>query len=207
MKNIHNITINLANGEEKYYYYNTSFDCLEKHSSRGIERQFALSRVPVDLFRLQQFLGFDINLDDVFVDTYDFRSDTYWLMTEDTDPENLVKLYQVLLDKFALSLETFLHWAGYLNELKINSLQECATKKCIACIRVPLQSKKLKIYARPFRHHSFKIAKKVHDRLHEIFGTESKTLKQQLDTGGVSYDFSDGRIVLFTQNDSIRLLR
>lgn len=204
---IHNFTINLQTLEEKVYEYNTSFDYLKKRSNTGTETQFALSRVPVDLFKLQTFLGDDILLDDVLVDTCDFQSDTFWLMTEESTPQQLVKLYQRLLVKYQLAEEDFLSWAGYLNTLTVSSLLECAQQKCIACIRVPLQSNRLKIYARPFRYHQFTVEQSILARVKEVLNCDDESFQLQLDAGGVSYDFSDGRIVLFTQNDALKKLR
>lgn len=204
---IHNYTINIANNEEKFYYYNASFDCLEKHSKKGIERQFSLSRLPADLSKLQTFLGWDIQLDDIYVDTYDFQSDSYWLMTEDTTTSTLIQLYQVLLEKYKVSESNFLYWAGYLNNLIINNLEECAQKKCIACIRLPLSSNRLKIYARPFRYHSFDVAPTILQKVKEILQCDEESLQRQINAGGVSYDFSDGRVVFFTQNDALKQLR
>lgn len=201
---MHNLTINLQNFEEKCYDYNSSYDYLIKQTATGSETQFALSRIPFDLSELQAFLGEDISLDDVFVDTYDFQTATFWLMTEDSEVDQLVCLYQCLIDKYEISEEDFLYWAGYLNNINLTSLHECAEKKCIACIRVPLQSKRLKIYARPFRYHSFSLDEEVIKRVKEVLNCDEKSFKKQLNAGGVSYDFSDGRIVLFTQNDELK---
>lgn len=212
---LYNLSINLDSGEEKQYAFNSSFDFLEKRFSKGREYQFALSRVPVDLFPLQAFLGFDIQLDDLFVDTCDFHTDTYWLMIENASKTNLLHFYQVLLDKFQIAQSSFLHWAGYLNSVSLSSLEECIDRNCIACIRVPLQSNRLKIYARPFRYNSFELTDEVKGKMLAAIapsinsrdGESQETFAQVMHSGGVSYDFSDGRIVAFTQNDGVKILR
>lgn len=204
---MYNFTINLQTLEEKYYHFNTSFDFVKKQTAQGIEAQFALSRVPINLWPLQEFLGFDISLDDVFVDTYDFQSDSFWIMTEATSMDQQVKLYARLLEKFELEEKEFLHWVGYLNSMQLTSLQACAEQHAIACIRVPLQSNRLKVYARPFRYHHFQVEESIIARIKEVLQCDQATFDKQLEAGGVSYDFSDGRIVLFTQNDALKQAR
>lgn len=201
----HNITFNLKNGELKYYRFNSSYDFLIKTSQKGHESQFARSRLPIPLHRLQMFLGDNIQLDDIFVDTIDFDLDSYWLMLEASDPKNVKNLIVKLLELYQVSEKDFLHWAGFLNELNLESIDECVAKKCIAAIRVPIQSNRLKIYARPFRYNSFAIDEATENILCNALGCEKSELKYQLyEMGGVSYDFSDERIVLFTQNDKIK---
>jgi hypothetical protein len=139
MKDFHNLTINLLDGELKHYRFNSSYDFLIKSSAKGQESQFALSRLPVSLHDLQHFLGNEVQLDDIFVDTVDFEQNCYWLMVENSQPNNLKKLYTALLKRFSISEELFLKWAGYLNERVLPNLDTCIALKCIAALRVPLK--------------------------------------------------------------------
>lgn len=208
MKELHNLTLNIKTGELKHYHFNSSYDFLVKTTQSGEESQFALSRLPVSLNALQNFLGDTVQLDDIFIDTVDFDQDCYWLMLEGSHPKNTLALLTVILQKFEITEEEFLYWAGYLNNLSIHDLDQCIAKQCIAAIRVPLQSNRLKIYARPFRYNQFIVDLEIESRLmSELNCTPTELDKVLYDLGGVSYDFSDGRVVLFTQNDSIKLNR
>ena len=163
-----NITINTKTKEVKQYDFNTSLDFVTKSSKRSKEKQFSLSNTVDNLYDLQAFLGWDIALDDILVDAVDFETGTYWLVVEHSHPDNALRVYQALLSKFDLTKETLLHWAGYLNNCTLNSLEECIEKHCIAGFRVPLYSKRLKIYAHPFRYNSFKFDDSIRQQLLDI---------------------------------------
>lgn len=204
---LYDLSYNLETREVKLYFYNRSFDWLEKYSAQGLEWQFSLCRVVDDLLPLQQFLGDTVQLDDIYVDAVDFRTQTYWLIVEGSSPDNLERLYHVLLEKYELKEAQFLHWVNYLNTTNFTTLAECAAHHGLSCIRLPLHSKKLKIYARCFRFHSFPLDETTQQFLLQVLNCEENQLLALLNSGGVSYDFSDGRIVLFTQYDALRKQR
>lgn len=197
-------TINLKTKALKRYNFNASYDYVTKSSKRSKERQFALANVTSNLYELQKFIGWDIQLDDLIVDAVHFESDTFWLVVERSESENVLKLLKVLLKKFDVTEKELLYWIGKLNNLKLSNLEEAVQKKCISGIRVPINNKRLKIYARPFRNHTFKIDETIRQQFLDVLECDNSELEKYLDMGGTSYDFSDGRFLVYTQNDAFK---
>lgn len=204
---LYDVTYNIKSREVKFYFFNSSLDFMFKVSNKGLEKQFSAYRVPIHVYPLQQFLGDQINLDEVIVDAADLQLANYYLMIEEAAVEQCELLFQVLLEKFQISETHFLAIVNYLNETQVSSLRECAEKRCLSCIRVPLTSNRLKIYARSFRFHQFTLDAETKYFLHNLLGCNDSNLLDLLDTGGMSYDFSDERVVLFTQYDALKALR
>lgn len=198
------ITINLKTKELKSYDFNSSYDYLTKSSKRSRERQFSLGGITSNLYELQKFVGWDVQLDDIPVDAVHFDSDTYWLIPGYGSDENVLNLLHIVLEKFDLTEKELLYWAEKLNNTELSSLEEAVEKGCISGIRIPLKSKRLKIYARPFRNHSFDLDNSIRQQFLDTLECSDKELDKYLVAGGTSYDFSDGRFLVYTQNDEFK---
>jgi len=204
---LHNVTINLANEEVKLYFFNSSLDYLFKFSNTGRNRQYGVLRNGLDLYPLSKFFGHSINLDDVIVDTLDLENGVYFLSIKNTSLTQYIWLFKYLLDKYHIENQFFYDKINDLNGTSISTMEECHSSKCIDVIRLSINEHQFKVYARTFRYHHFDIPKKTQDFLTQALNCSTDKLIDKLESGGMSYDFSNGRTQLFTQEEKVKSLR
>jgi len=199
-----NITIDVLSQDVKLYFYNSSLDFFQKYSGEHMGKQYVANRNSLDYYPLSRFLNHSFNLDDIIVDTIDLNQGVYFLSISQTSKRLYIRLLEYLLEHYNIRQQYFFDKVNGLNGTTINSLTECYETNCIDVIRLSIYDNKFKIYARTFRYHHFDIPDKIKGFLLKALGCVSAELYRKLDTGGMSYDFSDGRTQLFTQNEAIK---
>lgn len=204
---LHNITINLEDQQVKLYFFNSSIDFLFKFSGKQIEKQYSVLRNGLDFFPLSHFLNHKFNLEDINVDTVDIQNGIYFLNLVGTSEQQYIKLFEFLLQKYKIPANFFFSKINFLNNTSITNLKECHAQKCIDVIRISIKENKFKVYSRTFRYHYFNVPEKIKEFLINALECTYEQLPDILESGGLSYDFSDGRKQLFTQNEKVKSLR
>lgn len=204
---LHNITINLESEEVKLYFFNSSIDFIYKYAGNQEERQYDVYRNGLDLFPLSKFFGHKFNLDDIIADTADIHHGIYFLSLTRCSVNQYIDLFEFILDRYSIKTSFFLEKINFLNNTSVNSLSQCYEQNCLDVIRLSIHENKFKVYARTFRYHHFDIPDNIRDFLTKALDCTTENLFEKLETGGVSYDFSDGRLQIFTQNEAVKSLR
>ncbi|MDY0016659.1 MAG: hypothetical protein AB7V07_02175 [Candidatus Delongbacteria bacterium] len=199
-----NIALCLGNDEIKLYIISEEKYFLYKCSQDGnIVKQYDASKIKVDEKKLEEFLNYSPNFEDIIIDTVE--ENVFYVYCEESSYEQIIRLIERLLKIYKVDLEHFFKTVTYLNETEINCFSDLFDRRAVSMIKISLNNKNLKIYSRPFRNgNNFIIPDAAKNILKKLYSCDGDEFLSKIENLWVSYDFNNNRTTISTQNDQLK---
>ena len=199
-----NVAYCLNTEQVKLYFVADEKSFLYKCTTDGeISKQYDVLKVKVDIERLDRFLSYRLNYDDLILDTVE--DDIYYVYCEESGFEQTIRMIEILAEKFSISAEDLFKAVSLINGKKIDRYHQIFDCMAVSMVKIPVQNDNFKIYARPYKTgNDFPLDGKLQEFLRNVYGCEKSELMDHIKNMWVSYNFSTGQVTVSTQDDELK---
>jgi hypothetical protein len=144
-----NVSFDTESEEVKLYILDSSKQFLYKITRAGITKQYNALAYRAETSKLSRFLRTDFDYDDLRVDA--IEGDVYYVYIEGTSQRQYIKFLSSVCARYGIVQTDFIKHVNKINKLNVENIYQCSVRRAISLVKVPLLSRSLKIYSRPFK--------------------------------------------------------
>lgn len=200
-----NVAYCLNSGGIKLYILAKEMSFLYKCSQNGrISKQYDAAKTKVDIEKLDNFLGCQLDYRDLVIDTVE--ENIYYLYCEESGFEQTVRLLEKLQTIYRVSSTDFFQAASYLNDRQISCYADLYDYHAVSMVKISLCDQNFKIYAHPFQtDNNFNLPPNAVDFLSGVYDCYAEELTGHIRNLWIAYNFGNGQTVISSQNDQLKL--